>query len=127
MIGLPEILRDIVAQVLTREGNMCVVTSPREPGEIAELLDRHHPNVIVTTSTDDDKGLAAFDSVFQQNPSAKVFGISHDGRTVWRRELRFRTTRMENISPTELVAEIERGAKQSFAEREDREGLEGDA
>jgi DNA-binding NarL/FixJ family response regulator len=104
MSGMPRILRDIVAQLITEQPDMHVVGTFADDVGLDTLTDLQ-PDVIVIGS--DGVGVPALcRGLVQQRPALKVLAVQMDGRRTWLYEMRPHQTLIGEISPATLLDTI---------------------
>lgn len=105
LAGLPRMLENILSARLSAEPDVEVFVCSEEGGQVAEALERYHPEVLIT---DEDRSelARALDSISTAEPSLKLFAVSQAGRNTSLYELAPVRRDLGELSPSALVRSI---------------------
>lgn len=106
LTGMPNLLKDIVLSVLTRQPDFIVIEIEENQGaQFVAAVEAHKLDALVTVLGEDELPEAPAD-VLYAHPRLRILRLDPDGRSGVAHFLRAETAQLNDISPAQLVDAI---------------------
>jgi DNA-binding NarL/FixJ family response regulator len=104
---MPQLLFELVRDMLAREPDITLAEGPESPDALAEAVAREGADVVITGQAT-PAAIALCERLARARPSVRVISLPQDGRDANALEQRVCVDSLGNVSPAQLVAAIRR-------------------